>query len=283
MQPLSFFNTISGLECALHNLRHLSFSGPADILPLQYSRSWCEALGSWKILAFERFWLSTLKVTVNPERHVRLRRVGENKREQGGILFSTTPSYVCIQLLKKKRNLSNLTGQWCLSPWQPQGARRRSYFGVSVARFVGRRCGGDTTQGVTPPHPPLSLDLLSGTPCMEQGILSVVVLPGMSMLPGGALSCPTSNTNLRLPQCMTSSKTLDGCLHSACDVFPSSFSQDFTLFILLSHNLIFLNSAFWAWIKEWSPYKVKGTRPQGLTNLLGWHTVSPQNCAWFVQ
>lgn len=27
---------------------------------------------------------------------------------------------------------------------------------------------------------------------MEQGVVSVVVLPGVSMLPGGVLSCPTS-------------------------------------------------------------------------------------------
>lgn len=108
MQPFSYFITISGLECALYNLRHFSFSGPADILPLQYNRSWCEALGSRKILAFERFWLSTLKVTVNPERHIRFRRVGENKREQGGIIFSTTSSYIWIRLLEETtRNLWN--------------------------------------------------------------------------------------------------------------------------------------------------------------------------------
>lgn len=78
----------------------------------------------------------------------------------------------CVHIkLSNKGNTSTLTGQPCFSPRQPQGARRRSYFGVNVARFVGRRCGGGTTQGVTPHLPPLSLDLLSGTPCMEQGIV----------------------------------------------------------------------------------------------------------------
>lgn len=187
--------------------------------------------------------------------------------------------------LSNKGNTSNLTGQWCLSPWQPQGARRRSYFGVNVARFAGRLCGGDTTQGVTPPHPPLSLDLLSGTPCMEQGTVSVVVLPGMSMLPGGALSPVPHQHQFTTAwhQAKTSSITGWVSLRSACDVFRPFFSQDFTFFILLSYDLISLNSTFWARIKEWSPYKLRGTMPQGLTNLLGWHTVSSQNCAWFVQ
>lgn len=113
----------------------------------------------------------------------------------------SAPTRVHIKL-SNKGNTSTLTGQPCLSPRQPQGARRRSYFGVNVARFVGRRYGGGTTQGVTPHHPPLSLDLLSGTPCMEQGIVSVVLLPGVSMLPGAAVFLPHINTNLRLLLCM---------------------------------------------------------------------------------
>lgn len=50
------------------------------------------------------------------------------------------------------------------------------------------------------------------------------------------------NTSLRLLQCMTSSKTLSmiGWVSPLCMWCPSSsFSQDFTLFILLSYNLIF--------------------------------------------
>lgn len=137
----------------------------------------------------------------------------------------------CPHKTKKK---GNLTGQWCLSPWQPQGVRRRSYFGVNVARFVGRQCGGDTTQGVTPPHPPLSLDLLSGTPCMEQGIL-----PGMSMLPGGALFCPPSTRVCVFCSAWHQARHylwLDECLHSACDVFRPPFLKT-SLFSFCYHTI----------------------------------------------
>lgn len=208
---------------------------------------------------------------------------------KSSVTHGNITSYQCpLKALKKKKgNTPNLTGQWCLSPWQPQEARRRSYFGVNVARFVGRRFGGDTTQGVTPPHPHLSLDLLSGTPCMEQGIVSVVVYPGLSMLPGGALSCPTST-----PFCISAVHGIkqDIICHwmGVSTLHVMSFVLLFSrLHCSLFHPVIvpsnLLNSTFWAWIKEWSPYKLKGARPQGLTNLLGWHIVSSQNCAWFVQ
>lgn len=76
----------------------------------------------------------------------------------------------------------DLTSHWCVSSPQPRGVRRRSFFGANVAHFVGRQCAGDTTRGVTPPRPPLSLDPLSGMPCMV-----LTTLCGESTVPGGAL------------------------------------------------------------------------------------------------
>ena len=69
---------------------------------------------------------------------------------------------------------------------------------------------------------------------------------------GAPSSCPTTSTpNLRLLlyACWDSARrhvSLDWCLHSACDVFrpPFFFSQDFTVFMLLSCHLILLNSPF---------------------------------------
>lgn len=155
-----------------------------------------------------------------------------------GKIMSSCPHKALI----KRGNLSSLTGQWCLSSRQPQEVRRRSYFAANVAHFVGRLCGGDTTQGVTPPHPPPSLDLLSGTPWMEQGVVSVVVLPGMSMLPGGALSCPTSPPMIWVFCCAWHQTAhhlwLDWFLHSACGFFGPTFLKT-SLFLLLSSHPIF--------------------------------------------
>lgn len=85
-------------------------------------------------------------------------------------------------------------------------------------------------------------------------------------------------TNLGLLLCMTSNRTsfMTGLVSPLCMWFLwSSFSQDFSLPpVVIPSNL--LNST-------WSPYKFKGTKPQGLTNLLGWHAVSSQMCAWFVK
>lgn len=69
--------------------------------------------------------------------------------------------------VKPKKTKQKGKSDWPLMCLQPQGVRRRSFFGVNVAHFVGRQCAGDTTQGVTPPRPPLSLDPLSGMPCMK--------------------------------------------------------------------------------------------------------------------
>lgn len=69
------------------------------------------------------------------------------------------------------------------------------------------------------------------------------------------------STNLRLLLCMTSIRTsfMTGLVSPLCMWFLwSSFSQDFSLYpVVIPSNL--LSSTFR--IKEWSPYKFRGTRP----------------------
>ena len=78
---------------------------------------------------------------------------------------------------------------------------------------------------------------------MEQRLVSVVLSPGMSMLPGGALSCPphqhqfTSSAVHDVKQDIIRHWTGVSALHVMS--FVLLFSQDFTPFILLSYDLIF--------------------------------------------